>query len=399
MSISRRLFFRNIFAGVFFYATRTLASNSDDGYSFYLQYRNKKWLKRTINIESFYIGSDNGDYYFSIVRGLKYCAENGCSLLFSGKYKVTRTIELDDNTYILGTEGALLYCNTDEPITIFLATGKKNINIKNLSIDGMVSDQLSKNYTRLLRFINCEDISISSVSAGNSADWCFSFEDCQRIKLSSIVVYGGGRGRPGGRDGIHFLNCSYFYVDGADITSGDDCIGITTLSGSSYFAYINNITGSSEIGSIVACNEEQKKDKTYYRSAIGKMIINNIKVKPGGNARNIVRFFAYNNSTDISDITLSNINGVSNNYGVYIGGVNGLSLNNIKVLSRLGHAIYLVNSENIVSKNLVIGSSRMKGFYGVSLFKCKNIFGKFQSQNYDGAENVFISKSENIQIK
>ncbi|HDU5942202.1 TPA: hypothetical protein RFW12_005878, partial [Klebsiella variicola] len=314
------------------------------------------------------------------------------------KYKISRSIILPDNTYIMGKEGALLYCDTDKPISIFSATSKTNINIKGLSVDGGVTEKTGKNYTRLVRFIKCVDITINSFKARNSADWCISFEACKIIRLEDIIVSGGGHLKPGGRDGIHFLDCSYFYIDRADITSGDDCIGITTQYGNSYYGSINNVTGSSEIGSIIACNEEQKKDKTYYASNIGFINIANVSVKNNGTARNIVRFFAYNDHSNISNIKLSRIDGISNSYGVYIGGVTNLTLNGINVSSLNKHAIYLVKSKNIQAQNLAYGLSRVAGYYGVSIFNCENVSGLFKSHNVNGDKKILITKSKVIKL-
>ncbi len=48
------------------------------------------------------------------------------------------------------------------------------------------------------------------------------------VRIYDTTIYGGGRGLPGGRDGIHILDGTDVVVDRADIDSGHDCVGITS---------------------------------------------------------------------------------------------------------------------------------------------------------------------------
>lgn len=397
MSLTKRNFLKAVSCAYFFYSFKALTKDNQPIGNYIPAKDKNTWPSKVHRVEEFYTSTDS-DYSDAIAKGINYCSLNNGALLFSDKYKISRSIILPDNTYIMGKEGSLLYCDADKPISIFSATSKKNINIKGLSVDGGVTEKKGKNYTRLVRFIKCVDITINSFKACNSADWCISFEACKMIRLENIIVSGGGHLKPGGRDGIHFLDCSYFYIDRADITSGDDCIGITTQYGNSYYGSINNVIGSSEIGSIVACNEEQKKDKTYYASKIGFINITNVSVKNNGTARNIVRFFAYNALSNISNIKLSRVNGMSNSYGVYIGGVTNLTLNGINVSSLNKHAIYLVKSKNIQAQNVAYGLSRVVGYYGVSIFNCENVSGLFKSHNFNGDKKILITKSKVVKL-
>ncbi|PJR53736.1 hypothetical protein CWM57_21865 [Klebsiella sp. G-Nf4] len=397
MPISKRNFLKAISCACFFYTYKALTNENSHVEGIYTPKQKKIWPNKIHKVEEFYINSDE-DYTDAITKGIAYCSSNNAVLYLSGKYKITKPIILPNNIYILGKVGSLIHCDAEEPISIFYANSSSNINIKGLSVDGKVTENTGKNYTRLVRLVDCHDISIESFNACNSADWCLSFESSSQIRLENIVISGGGHHKPGGRDGIHFLDCSYFYVNGADITSGDDCIGITTQKGNCYYGSINNVVGSSEIGSIVACNEEQKHDKTYYASKTGFITIDNISVKSNGTARNIVRFYAYNPLSDISNIKLSRINGTSYSYGVYIGGATNVTLNGIDVTSLNKHAIYLVKSKNIQAENVAYGLSRVIGYYGVSIFNCENVSGFFKSRNYNGDKKVYVSKSKIIKL-
>jgi hypothetical protein len=215
------------------------------------------------------------------------------------------------------------------------------------------------------------------------------------IRLENIIVSGGGHLKPGGRDGIHFLDCSYFYIDRADITSGDDCIGITTQYGNSYYGSINNVMVVLKLAQLLPAMRN-KKDKTYYASKIGFINITNVSVKNNGTARNIVRFLLIMLS-NISNIKLSRVNGMSNSYGVYIGGVTNLTLNGINVSSLNKHAIYLVKSKNI-QQNVAYGLSRVVGYYGVSIFNCENVSGLFKSHNFNGDKKILITKSKVVKL-
>lgn len=354
--------------------------------------------KKNIPVEVFFDKNvDGDDYANAIMLGMDYCIKNGKTLYFSDRYRVGRAILLENNASFLGDDNAVIYSRESTPISILRADDKSNIKIQNINVDGGVISDVGKNYTRTIEFKRCSNIFIKKIKAGNNADWCISFIDSNNISLYNITIYSGGRGRPGGRDGIHFLDCNNFIVNKATIDSGDDCIGITTIKSSSY-GIISNIIGTSEIGTIVACNEEQRKNKSYYSSTINNFTLSNIRVMKDGKARNIVRFYGYNPSTIIKDIVVENVFGISNSHGVYLGGVRESVLSGINVRSINGNGIYLTNVNGLKAKNNNIGSSLSDKNHGVSIFKSENITGKLHSKSFDQYAKVFISKSDNVSL-
>lgn len=387
MKISRRFFLRGVVFGVAYLPFLKISA------------MNKSInTKNIIPVEFFFDkGTDGDDYTRAITSGIAYCIQNESILYLSDQYRVSKTIILDSNAYLLGDNNAIVYSREPTPISIFIAHDKHNIIVENIDVDGGVVLDVGKNYTRTIEFTRCSDIFFKNFKAGNNADWCISFIDCNNISLHNIIIYSGGRGRPGGRDGIHFLDCNNFIVKKATIDSGDDCIGITTIKSSSN-GVISDVIGTSEIGTIVACNEEQRKDKSYYASNINNFSLNNIRVRKDGNARNIVRFYGYNPKTIIKNISISNVFGISNSHAVYLGRVKDSILSDIDVNSINGNGIYLIVVNGLKAKNNNIGESLSYTNHGVSIFKSENVIGDFHSKTFNQYRKVFISKSKNVSV-
>lgn len=374
----------------FLKTTNTLASHNKTLVNFN--------ARNCVKPEEFYQNSDGNDYTRCINAALNSAKIKGLGVYLSRNYVISKTIELSSNCTIIGGKGSSLTCDKNNPITLIKAEGCNNISIQGVNFDGNVFDILEKNYTRVIRFINCKKVLLDSISAGNNADWCVSFEQCSDVLVKDINIYGGGRGLPGGRDGIHFLDCNYFTVDKANINSGDDCIGITTENDDSYNGYIGNIVGSSEIGSIVICNEEKLASGGYSFHNMRDIIVENISTIESRAPKNIVRIFKYNESSNISNITIKNVSGTAVNHGVFVSGVKGLNLTDINVSSIQQHGVYIVNSSNIVGFS-VFGKANTKRFFGVDIFKCDNIKGEFKSSNTGVLNVTNIQESTAVKVK
>ncbi|HGE8299916.1 glycosyl hydrolase family 28 protein [Serratia nevei] len=390
IGISRRFFLKVAMFSFVLKTTTTLAGHNRNLVNFN--------VRNCVKPEDFYQSSDGNDYTRCINAALNSAKIKGLGVYLSRHYLISKTIELSSNCTIIGGKGSSLTCDKNNPITLIKAEGCNNISIQGVNFDGNVFDILEKNYTRVIRFINCKSILLDSISAGNNADWCVSFEQCSGVLVKNINIYGGGRGLPGGRDGIHFLDCNYFTVDKATIDSGDDCIGITTENDDSYNGYIANIVGASEIGSIVICNEEKLASGGYSFHNMRDIIVENISTVKNRDPKNIVRIFKYNESSNISNITIKNVSGTAVNHGVFVSGVKGLNLTDINVSSIQQHGVYIVNSSNVVGFS-VFGKANTKRFFGVDIFKCDNVKGGFTSSNTGILNSTNIQESTAVKIK
>ncbi|HGO4389029.1 TPA: hypothetical protein MB355_005001, partial [Klebsiella quasipneumoniae subsp. similipneumoniae] len=108
MSISKRNFLKAVSCACFFYSFKALTKDNrliED----YIPAKGKNtWPNKVHRVEEFYTSNDR-DYSDAIAKAINYCSSNNCVLLFSDKYKISRSIILQDNTYIMGKEGSLLY--------------------------------------------------------------------------------------------------------------------------------------------------------------------------------------------------------------------------------------------------------------------------------------------------
>ncbi|MEH4566301.1 glycosyl hydrolase family 28 protein [Klebsiella oxytoca] len=385
-SIDRRFLLKRLSLLILFLPTLVKAKNNkDNGKHQFLDF-NKT------------LGNSNlDDHYYPLQKAINFCAKNSYILRLSGQYVISRTLNLPSNIKIVGENNAIIRGFRNIPLTLIQAENKEKISICGVTIDGNIIDGIKKSYKRASRFISCSYIHLDDFIVMNSADWAISFEKCSNIIIKNVSVTGGGRGLPGGRDGLHFLDTSNVDLDGADITSGDDCIAITSESESIENINIRNVSGSSDIGSIVIYNEEQYKNKKYAIGKISNLKIRNVTVKKNGNARDIVRVFAYNPQTSIKDVSIINVSGESKNHGVYVGGVSNLMLENINVVSTRQNGIYIVNSYKVIINN-ANGLASAEKHFGLSIYNSKDINATKIPENINAQNRLSIAKSENIKI-
>lgn len=349
------------------------------------------------DFNKFLAGNKYDDYYVHMQHAIDICSDNKYVFYLNGKYRISKTLSLPSDLTIVGASGTLIQCIDNQPITILESTGSKNIKITGVCLDGNLTTYINKSFKRTIRFVNCNDITIIDFSVINNADWAISFEETSNIIVRGVKVEGGGRGRPGGRDGIHFLDCSNVDLDGANINSGDDCIGITSIKRNIENIKINNVLGSSDIGSIVIYNEEQYKDKTYSKSHVKNIEITNVSVKPGGRARDIVRIIAYNPETTIQNVKIENIAGESYNHAVYLGGIQGLTIKNVNVISYRQHGVYILKAHDVNMEN-VLGKSNTTNSFGINIYNSSNVKGSGISRSHNGSNRIYVTKSDQVNL-
>lgn len=170
------------------------------------------------------------DDSLAIQNAINDLPENGLLLLPNGKdlALILSPITLKSNI-TLYSEGSGFKGIKTSPTNILSGTGLQNIKIKGIVVDGGAMDAATDiGSIRTIRFVNCSNIRIEECEVSHGFDWQLSFENCMDCHVRNHQSYGMGNGYPGGRDGIHFLDCDNCSVEGAYIESGDDCVGVTT---------------------------------------------------------------------------------------------------------------------------------------------------------------------------
>ncbi|HEY0209407.1 glycosyl hydrolase family 28 protein [Acerihabitans sp.] len=334
--------------------------------------------------ETFYQSGDGDNWQPALTRANTYAVANNRMLVIMRKYQVLSTWELISNTNIYATGGGGLFTLTDTPITLIRASNATNLRIIGLDIDGGVTGAItSKNSTRAVRFININKLSLVGCRAGNSADWCLSIETCESVRIYDTTIYGGGRGLPGGRDGIHLLDSSDIVIDRADIESGDDCIGITSEYVGTKNITVRRIVGKSDIGSIVIYNEE-KPGGTYASMPCTNLDISDAKTKDDAIVRDVVRVIKYGTNSVIEDVSISKVRGNAYSHALYVSGVTKLRHRDIQVHSTQAHGIYITNCEDVEGDAEGSSDVATTTFQGVSIYNSSHIYAKYSSRSSNG---------------
>jgi len=323
----------------------------------------------SIKLDDFYETTDDEDYAKTLARALAYATPKGRPVELSRIYPVKSTTVVPSGSRIFGSGvGSGLVGPVNSPITLLSILNKSNIHISNLSFDGGVTPELgAKSYVRGINIHDSVDITFTNLFVKNVADWAVSFIRCSNVTVIRHTHRGGGLGRPGGRDGLHFLDCSDVLVDGADIESGDDCVAVTSETVGNSRITFKNIIGKSDIGSVVVSNEE---GTTTFPTT--DLTIENVKSKTP--TRNIVRVKAINPGTKVSRVKISDVFGESApNHGIEIAGTSSDPITELTIancmVSGNQHGIYLVNVKSFSIDNTQ-ATSKTAGYDGISLLRC-----------------------------
>lgn len=307
------------------------------------------YIDKYPSLKSFYRSSDNGDYGPAMTRAASYSAQYRVPIRLDTMYIIKSRPDLASGCEFVGLgKYTGLACQEGVYFTMLYASGKNNLRFSNFRLyGGQLDGDPNKNYTRGARFINCSDIEFSNMWTSHFPDWGISFEACDYIEVKYVNHRGGGLGRPGGRDGIHFLNCNNVDVHDCDIISGDDCVAFTTESGkSSNNVSIRNIKGTSEIGSVVTVGFESDLSGT-----IDNLFIDNIVPHSAGGCRYIVQCRGVA-AGSIASATINNIRGTSRLYGMFLQYIDRLTLTNINVISQTQHGLHATSIGRLFGSNV-----------------------------------------------
>lgn len=330
----------------------------------FTQYLDKR-VGSDVHLEAFYLPADDGDYALTMTRALAYATPLGRAVRLSRTYPVKTRVNLPTGARVIGSGPASGFAApVDTPLEILRAEDVTNVLVDNISLDGGITPALpAKSYTRGFRIIDSTDVHLSNMFVKNMADWAISFERSDNVSVRNHIHRGGGNGLPGGRDGLHFLDCSDVLVDGADIESGDDCVAATTETVGSHRVTFRNIRGSSDIGSVVIINEEGATTFPF-----SDITIESVSSKTP--TRNVIRVQRINTATSIKRIRISNVTGESSpNHGVSISGATDVQLTNCALVGKQ-HGIYLYNVEIFTMVNCE-GTSLTANYDGVSVANSK----------------------------
>lgn len=330
-------------------------------------------------LENFYQESDANDWALALLRALNESAASGKAILLRRIYPYATRIPASAAPSNVAIHGQGRWTGfkgpVNAPVTLLNWTGKTNIELKNFSYDGGVTPALTTTISnRGIRFIDCENLYLENLYVANHANWGTSFEQCRKIVVRNHTHDGGGNGLPGGRDGVHFLDCSDFLLDGAVIWAGDDCVGITSAQLGTFRGTIRNVRGKSDGASIVISNEESTFTKPTYDLTIDGVTA----LEP---ARNVVRVQGINVGTVTERIKVMNVNGESRNqFGMQFGRIKDLSVVNCSVKGP-AHGVSMTSCETFSLTN-VESTSTGVDYDGFNLFLCNyGVLANCRSRN------------------
>lgn len=327
------------------------------------------YLTNFESLRSFYKTADNGDWGPAVTRASAYSSVNGIAIRVDGLFQIKTQPSYSSNCTFIGLGRFTgFYCADDAPVVLVYANGKSNITIRNMLFNGgMTSATTVKNSTRGLRFISCTNIDLIDVWGTRFADWGFSFETCDGVRAHHGTVFGGGLGLPGGRDGLHFLNCRNVDVFDWDVESGDDCVASTTEGGfNSYNLRFRAIRGKSDIASLITIGFERDLSGTQ-----DNVKINDVYPKTAGSVRYVVQCRGAS-ANSIKSVTISKVLGQSNLYGIYLQNVKRAILNDVIVDSITQHGLYATACDSIRGTD-IIANTVAAGFDGMQFASCNRV--------------------------
>lgn len=76
-------------------------------------------------------------------------------------------------------------------------------------------------------FYQCRDIVMDGITICNAPCWTVSFHDCENIRLTYLTIR--NRTNLPNNDGMHFCGSRNVVIHGCNITAGDDCIALSSI--------------------------------------------------------------------------------------------------------------------------------------------------------------------------
>lgn len=355
-------------AGIVGYMWRTVRAKLDD----------------FISITDYYVDGDAGRWHFAYARAVAVTPKIRFPYRHDINYVMGECLDVPsdgvifcDNGVTISSPPAVNAAGSDV-ITLIKSEGKERITLVNLRLDGGVREVMTdKSYVRPVRFVECKEIACFGLEIINNPDWSLSFERCDGVRMAQYKQKSYVYDDPavtvklaGGRDGLHFQDCKNVYVSDLDIESGDDCVGITSKDLGCFNINIRGVRGISSSASVVIYNEEFVGGE-YVAKNLEQLIIEDVQVKHGAVVRSVVRVIKYNSESVVYGVSIKGVRGKSANHGLHLGGVGGLKVDDVNVVSVLQHGVYM--HDCIEVNGCVHGKSMMAGFDGVNINGGSNI--------------------------
>ncbi len=272
----------------------------------------------------------------SIQKTINKAYKNGGGIVIvpSGTYKVG-SLFLKDNVTLYLQTGAKIIGSSDindySEITYSLesrtnklyvkyavisATDAKNIAVTGFgTINGNGADnfQVTRPQNKrpyLMRFVNCEDVTIKDVQLLESANWTFHLLGCKDVNIDAIQIFNSTEN--GNRDGLDIDACENVTVSNCKISSIDDAIVLKSTNNIvCKNVSITNCVLSSHASAIKTGTESNGGFKNI---TINNCVIKNVPVHAG------IELMAVDGG-DLQNISISNIvmDSVATPIYVYLG--------------------------------------------------------------------------------
>src|SRR4051794_7422944 len=328
-----------------------------------------------VNLGDFYVTADGNNYALTLARALASAIPQGRAVRLKHVYPYASSVALPTGAAIRGEGIRTGFVGpTDAPVTLFTTSaGTADIHLSDFLQDGGVTTATTtKNFTRGMRFQDSQRIWLTGMVVKNCADWACSFERCTDVIVINHRHVGGGLGLPGGRDGLHFLDCATVLVDDADMDTGDDCVAFTHQTVGTSDVVVRNVRGRSDIGSMVISNEEGTAVQPVTNFSVSG-------VRTKGTARDVVRVQAINAGTQITSVKISDVKGTSTNHGIQVAGtatnlIRDVSVRDSDVTSTTQHGIYMQYVDAFTLD--AAGKSTAGAFDGIQLNNCTRGYAK-----------------------
>ena len=327
-------------------------------------------LRDFVSLHDYWSPTDGTDYAPALNKALSVSPH---VLIPPGKLYLKSTVSLISGTRLIGLGPNCILSSPDavsasgaEMLTVLRTTGASDIVLRDLVIEGGCNAGVtSKRAIRGVRFINCTDIRMINCEVSRTGDWATSFEKCTDVSVVNYRHRKSGGTLYGGRDGIHFLDCVNFTLNGADIESGDDMVGCTTETRDQRNAVIRNVIGYSMLASGVIFNEE---GATTFSTV--DILVDGVTIKSGNVVRDVVRVQAINVDTNVTGVTVKNVKGTGYSHGVFISGkkLTRVSVSDVDVVSTQSHGVYINGAQNMRASGM--GVSQAAAFDGWNITNC-----------------------------
>ncbi len=184
--------------------------------------------------------------------------------------RANTTLRLDKDAVLTGT----LDC-ADYPVTqvrwegkwieghtaLLYAIDAANIGIAgpgrivgNPALGGRPNKQNPLRHPALIEFIRCRNVRLEGFSTSYDHMWSVHPTDCEDVTIRGLTIRSTG----GNGDGIDIDSCRRVWIDGCDISTGDDCISLKSGRGEEGFKLLHTtedvrITNCTFADSIFAC--------------------------------------------------------------------------------------------------------------------------------------------------